>query len=62
MNEQKEQKPKCCLCGAELEPWPGGYGYGNNPWPLSENENDRCCDFCDRTKVLPARIKMARAS
>ena len=42
----------CCLCGRTIE------GYGNNPFPLSENEDDRCCDNCNWTKVIPARIAM----
>lgn len=41
---------KCCLCGKEIK------DFGNNPWPLKENEDDRCCDDCNVTKVIPARI------
>lgn len=39
---------QCCLCGA-----PVGQ-YGNNPWPLAEE--GRCCDTCNFTKVIPARL------
>lgn len=42
---------KCCLCGKDF------IGYGNNPWPLRENEDDRCCDECNDTKVIPARLQ-----
>ena len=42
---------KCCICGVEIKGW------GNNPWPLSEGENDRCCDVCNDTRVIPERIK-----
>ena len=41
----------CCLCG-EAE-----FGYGNNPAPLDQMPN-RCCDACNYTKVIPARIEM----
>lgn len=41
---------KCCLCGAEI------FDYGNNPWPLNQNEDDRCCDICNEVYVIPARI------
>jgi hypothetical protein len=41
---------KCCLCGETFT------GYGNNPFPLSENPEDRCCDTCNILKVIPARI------
>jgi len=40
----------CCLCGGEYT------HYGNNPYPLGNNPNDRCCDECNSTKVIPARI------
>jgi len=43
----------CSLCENKCEGW------GNNPYPLCE-ESDmeaRCCDSCNMTKVLPARIK-----
>ncbi len=44
-------KFKCCLCDKEVE------GYGNNPRPLPiKNENDVCCDECNSSKVIPARI------
>ena len=41
---------KCNLCGCEIEGW------GNNPAPLIENEEDRCCDLCNGNYVIPARI------
>lgn len=38
----------CCICGKQFE------GYGNNPAPVkSEGE---CCDNCNFSVVLPARI------
>jgi len=39
----------CVLCGTKIK------GYGNNPWPLS-NEGE-CCRNCNDTKVIPARIR-----
>lgn len=41
---------KCCLCGKKV------VGYGNNPWPLVKDIKSRCCDQCNTTKVVPARI------
>lgn len=44
---------KCCICGKEFE------GYGNNPYPIGRDiysSEDRCCDECNTTKVIPARI------
>ena len=48
-----ENKYICCICGKEFE------GYGNNPWPIGwdiYSEEDRCCDECNFTEVIPARI------
>lgn len=42
---------KCCICGCKEK------GYGNNPWPVVEDVDSRCCDYCNDTKVIPARLK-----
>ena len=42
----------CCLCG---EPYTN---FGNNPWPLIEGEDARCCDDCNATEVIPARLQL----
>lgn len=45
-------KPICCICGNECEDM-----YGNNPAPLmADTEENRCCNVCNDTKVIPARI------
>lgn len=47
-------KPKnnnCILCGAK------DIGFGNNPEPLKKYEEGQCCDTCNDTKVIPARLK-----
>ena len=38
---------KCVLCKKVY------YGYGNNALPL---KNGRCCEACNITKVIPARL------
>lgn len=43
---------KCCLCGDEI------IGYGNNPAPVADE--GQCCDLCNITKVIPARLKQFR--
>lgn len=53
MNNQNKKKPICCFCGRECENI-----YGNNPYPVSKNEDDRCCDYCDATIVLPKRVEV----
>jgi len=40
----------CCLCKATLG------RFGNNPAPLGEREGDQCCDTCNATRVVPARL------
>lgn len=39
----------CCICGQKF------MGWGNNPYPLVEDEDARCCDECDG-QVVMARI------
>jgi hypothetical protein len=39
----------CCLCGRFIQ------GHGHNPEPLASHP-ERCCDDCNATKVIPARL------
>ena len=41
----------CSICGKKFT------GYGNNPYPVTKGEDDRCCDECNDTKVIPARLQ-----
>ena len=41
----------CCICGKEY------VGYGNNPWPVNNDPEARCCEECNFTVVIPERIK-----
>ena len=40
----------CCICGKTFN------GYGNNPYPVSKDENAKCCDQCNLDSVIPARL------
>ena len=40
----------CCICGKIFN------GYGNNLYPVSKDETDRCCDRCNIDEVIPARL------
>ena len=40
----------CVLCGQMFSE------FGNNPWPLATLDDGPCCDHCNSTKVLPARL------
>lgn len=42
----------CCLCDGRYENW------GNNPYPLCDKADyeSRCCQACNDTKVIPARM------
>lgn len=44
----------CVICGKKCTGW------GNNPYPLYNGMNDECCDECNDTKVVPARIDALR--
>ena len=45
---QSNNSYRCCLCHAYFT------GYGNDPFPVKSK--GRCCDLCNFTKVIPARI------
>lgn len=53
-----EDKYVCCICGKECA------GFGNNPSGaigsdkklIKWNADDRCCDECNHTYVLPGRM------
>ena len=40
----------CVLCEKSF------IGYGNNPAPLNTSDGAKCCDGCNVTKVIPARL------
>ena len=42
----------CCICGCEFTGW------GNNPWPVAES--GECCEYCNDTKVIVARLQLMR--
>lgn len=50
--EMNNQENVCCICGKRFTGW------GNNPWPVIEDEDARCCDACNDEKVVPARLAM----
>ena len=57
MSKRKQKLLICCLCKKPIQPQANGWAGGNNPDPLSTNPADRCCDDCDNTKVIPARLE-----
>jgi len=42
----------CVICGSRQE------GYSNNAQPIMRG---KCCDECNETKVIPARLKEIRS-
>lgn len=44
-----EEKKICSICGKEYSGW------GNNAEPINEG---RCCDDCNASAVIPARLEM----
>ena len=49
-----EEKHVCCICGKEFS------GHGNNPEPVKPFESGRCCDECNMSEVIPARLAALR--
>jgi hypothetical protein len=56
IDEVRPERKVCCLCGETL---PDGE-YGNNPRPLKSE--GVCCNYCNGTKVIPARIERLHRS
>lgn len=52
MSIESNQIFKCCICGETFTGW------GNNPWPVVEDAEARCCNYCNDAKVIPARLEM----
>lgn len=46
----KEQTYVCCICHKKFK------GYGNNPAPVDNDLSHRCCDGCNDSIVIPARL------
>lgn len=55
-SDDKEPMFVCCICGNVFT------GFGNNPWPIAEREDARCCDTCNSTVVIPARLDLIAAA
>ena len=47
----------CAICGNKIQPTSYGWDEGNNAEPVVMD--GRCCDVCDMTVVLPARLERA---
>ena len=47
---------RCCFCGKEI------VGFGNNPYPLVEDSEVRCCDECNTKVVIPARLAVSASA
>lgn len=48
--KKRNAKMYCCLCGDKVKD-----GIGNNAHPILDG---RCCDRCNATRVIPARLSM----
>ena len=48
---------KCSICGDTIEVTWFGWAEGNNAEPVNDG---RCCDTCDFSVVIPARMEAIR--
>lgn len=46
----RNERQTCSLCKQEF------VGYGNNPQPILDNIDARCCDHCNDWFVIPVRM------
>ena len=52
MNDKPNFKV-CVICRLPYE------GFGNNPEPVKQYAEGRCCDKCNLRKVIPARMALS---
>ena len=57
----KTDKSKCSICGDDLVPFglevkDAEMVWGNNPQPIINDASARCCDGCNFSVVIPARM------
>jgi len=50
MTRRYSKSWKCVICDIPCQ------GYGNNPEPVRQSLEGRCCDVCNQTQVIPARL------
>jgi hypothetical protein len=55
MNTKSPELKKLFVCSICSDTF---LGFGNNPWPVTKIAEDRCCDNCNGTKVIPARLAL----
>ena len=46
---------KCSICKNKVTPQPNGWAQGHNADPVVPN--GRCCEACNSTVVIPARLR-----
>lgn len=51
---EEEDIYECCICEGVFN------GEGKNPWPISEDINDRACESCKDKYVIPTRLEQLR--
>jgi len=49
------EKLICVICGTDIEIDAGDWKYGHNAFPV---RGGRCCESCNMTVVIPARLRM----
>ena len=47
----------CSICGKKIPTELDGWSIGNNAEPINDG---RCCNECNETVVIPARIKQIK--
>lgn len=62
-NYTKGNEMKCCICKKDIEMkyTPDGELYwdkGNNPYPVTDALESRCCDSCNQSVVVPLRLSL----
>ena len=58
-NNRKIKAIKCCICGEPIKAEPTGWEFGHNAYPFGTKYDNRCCDHCNSSIVIPTRMELA---
>ena len=49
---ERNNEMKCCICGKKIT-----ILTSHNPWPIVTDGKNKCCEECNKGKVIPARLR-----
>lgn len=57
--KRKLKEIRCCICGELIQAEPSGWEFGHNAHPFGTKYDNRCCEQCNYSIVIPTRLELA---